>query len=97
MEHSTWLNLLFDGLENYGDEGRTTVAYLRAQHTKIDFKRTKPSIGAWWTLARNINLNTKACTKIIEMEVYILRLELNCFFFIFNSAIQAKPVYKPPI
>ena len=59
MDHSTWVNLLFDGLENYGEEGSATVAYLRAQHTKIAFKQTKPSIGAWWTLTRNINLNTE--------------------------------------
>jgi len=59
MDHATWLNLLFENLEKYGEEGRATVAFLRAQRTKIAFKRTKPSIGAWWTVARNINLNTE--------------------------------------
>lgn len=59
MEHATWLNLLFEKLENYGEEGNTTVAYLRAHRTKIGFKRTKPNIGAWWTIAKNINLNTQ--------------------------------------
>lgn len=58
MDHATWLNLLFDGLENYGNEGRATVAYLRSHGTRISFKQTKPSISAWWTIARNINLNT---------------------------------------
>jgi hypothetical protein len=59
MDHATWLNLLFDGLEKFGNEGRATVAYLRSQGTKIALKPTKPSIGAWWTITGNINLNTR--------------------------------------
>ena len=58
MDHSTWSDLLFENLEKFGDEGRTTVAYLREHRTKIAFKRTKPSIGAWWTIFGNINLNS---------------------------------------
>ncbi|MGB7875639.1 MAG: hypothetical protein WBL25_14745 [Anaerolineales bacterium] len=59
MDHITWLNLLFENLENFGDEGRATVAYLRQRRTKVAFKQTKPSIGAWWTIAGNINLNSR--------------------------------------
>ena len=59
MDHSTWLNLLFENLEQFGHEGRETVAYFRAQGTKIGFRRTKPSIGAWWTIGRNVHLNTR--------------------------------------
>lgn len=59
MDHATWLNSLFENLEKYGEEGRATVAYLRAKRTKIAFKQTKPSIGAWWTIIGNINLNTR--------------------------------------
>jgi hypothetical protein len=59
MEHSAWLNLLFENLEKYGDDGRATVAYLRGHRTKIAFKRAKSSTGAWWTIARNINLNSR--------------------------------------
>jgi len=59
MDHSTWLNLLLQNLDGYGEEGQATVAYLRAHRTKIAFKQTKPSVGAWWTVARNINLNTR--------------------------------------
>jgi len=58
MDHATWLNLLFENLEKYGNEGRATVAYLRERRTKIAFKLNKPSIGAWWTITRNINLNS---------------------------------------
>jgi len=59
MEHTTWLNLLFENLDKYGDEGRTTVNYLKAHRTKIGFKRTKPNIGAWWTITKSINLNSQ--------------------------------------
>ena len=59
MDHLTWLNLLFENLENFGNEGRATAAYLRERRTKIAFKQTKPSIGAWWTVAGNINLNSR--------------------------------------
>ena len=59
MEHTNWLNLLFENLHHYGEEGRAAIAYLKSQRTKINFKRTKPSIGAWWTIFRNINLNTR--------------------------------------
>ncbi len=58
MEHSTWLNLLLENLEKYGDEGSAAVAYLRAHRTKIAFKRTRASIGAWWRITGNINLNS---------------------------------------
>jgi hypothetical protein len=58
MEHSIWLNSLFENLEKYGDEGRAAIAYLRRRRTKVAFKQNKPSIGAWWTIARNINLNS---------------------------------------
>jgi hypothetical protein len=58
MDHATWLNALLENLENFEQEGRDTVAYLRAHHTKIAIKRNKPSTGAWWTIAGNINLNS---------------------------------------
>ena len=58
MDHSTWLNLLFEGLENYGEEGKATVSYLRSHGTKIAIKPAKKSIGAWWTITRRINLNS---------------------------------------
>lgn len=59
MEYSAWLNLLLERLEQYGPEGSAAVAYLQARRTRIAFKQAKPDIGAWWTLARNINLNTR--------------------------------------
>jgi hypothetical protein len=59
MEHATWMNLLFENLENFGDEGHAAVTYLRMHSTKIAFKRAKASIGAWWTITRRINLNSQ--------------------------------------
>jgi hypothetical protein len=58
MEHSTWLNSLFENLDQFGEEGRAAVAYLRSQGTIVDIKKAKSSIGAWWTIGRNINLNS---------------------------------------
>ena len=59
MDHPSWLNLLLQNLGEYGEEGQVAVAYLRKHHTKIAFKKTNPSIGAWWTVTRSINLNTR--------------------------------------
>lgn len=59
MDHTTWLNLLFENLEKYGPEGNVTATYLKTQRTKIKFNPTKPSIGAWWTVNRTINLNSR--------------------------------------
>jgi hypothetical protein len=58
MGHSTWLNSLYENLENFEEEGRATAAYLRARRTKIAIKRAKKNIGAWWTITGNINLNS---------------------------------------
>jgi len=57
MEHTTWVNALYENLENFEEEGRASVAYLRAHRTKIAIKPAKKNIGAWWTVGRNINLN----------------------------------------
>jgi hypothetical protein len=58
MKHATWLDALYENLEKFEDEGRACVAYLRAHRTKIGFKRNRPSTGAWWTVFRNIYLNS---------------------------------------
>jgi hypothetical protein len=58
MEHSTWLNSLYENLDQFGEEGRNAVKYLRERRTKIGFKETKSSIGAWWTVTKKINLNS---------------------------------------
>lgn len=58
MEHSTWLDSLFENLDQFGEEGRVAVKYLRDRGTKIAFKKTKSSIGAWWTITKRINLNS---------------------------------------
>ena len=59
MEHATWLNLMYENLEQFGQEGRAAVAYLKSHRTKVNFKKAKSSIGAWWTIFRNINLNNE--------------------------------------
>ncbi len=68
MGRLTWSNSLFEELEKYGEEGRIAAAYLRAHRTKIAIKRTKPNIGAWWTIARNINLNSLYYSYAISLD-----------------------------
>ena len=58
MNHNSWLDSLLENLVQNGEEGRIAVEYIRAHSTKISFKQTKSSIGAWWTIGRNINLNS---------------------------------------
>ena len=58
MEHSVWLNSLIENLDQFGEEGHETVQFLKARRTKIDIKKAKSHIGAWWTIGRNINLNS---------------------------------------
>lgn len=76
MEHATWLDLLYENLERYGDEGQAAMAYLQARKPKIAFKPAKASIGAWWTVAGNINLNSRYYTYekslLEETRVYTL-------------------------
>jgi hypothetical protein len=58
MDRSAWLNALLENLQNFEQEGKEAVAYLQAHHTKIAIKKAGPSIGAWWTVTGNINLNS---------------------------------------
>lgn len=59
MDYSHWVNSLQKNLYLIGEEGRKAADFIKVHRTKISFKQTKPSIGAWWTLDRNINLNTR--------------------------------------
>lgn len=59
MDHSTWVNMLLDRLCELGDEGQASVQYIRTNRTKIGFKRVRPNVGAFWTVFRNIRLNSR--------------------------------------
>ena len=58
MEHSAWLKSLLENLDQFGEEGRAAAAFIRSRRTRVSLKKTKPHIGAWWTVAGNINLNS---------------------------------------
>lgn len=58
MEHSVWMENLFEAVAQVGDEGRAACDFLRARKTKIGFKRARSNVGAFWTAFGNIRLNT---------------------------------------
>jgi hypothetical protein len=58
LDHSLWLDNLFNALVEMGDEGRSAVDFLQARRTKIGFKLVGPHVGAFWTVFGNIRLNS---------------------------------------
>lgn len=62
MEHAVWLERLFDAVAGLGEEGRAAVAFLRARGAKVAFQKVRPNVGAFWTLAGNIRLNSRYYT-----------------------------------
>lgn len=58
MEHSEWIDNLYKAVADVGEEGRTTVEYLRESKTKVGFKKARTNIGAFWTIFGNIRLNS---------------------------------------
>jgi len=58
MQHADWIAQYLERVSNACEEGRETVDYLRARRTKIGIKPARKSVGAFWTLAGNINLNS---------------------------------------
>jgi hypothetical protein len=58
MEHSIWKENLLESVAQLGEEGRAAVDFVRIHKTKINFKRVRPNIGAFWTVFGNINLNS---------------------------------------
>jgi len=58
MEHDLWKETLLKAVLDIGEEGRAAVDFVRQHKTKIGFKRVRPSVGAFWTVFGNINLNS---------------------------------------
>jgi hypothetical protein len=62
MEHQVWKENLLNAVTELGEEGRTAVEFLRSRKTKIGFRQVRPSVGAFWTVFGNINLNSRYYT-----------------------------------
>ena len=45
-------------MADLGEEGRAAVQFLRTRKTKVNFKKVRPNIGAFWTIFGNIRLNS---------------------------------------
>jgi hypothetical protein len=62
MDHNIWKENLLEAVVQVGEEGRVAVDFLRRRKTKIGFKQVRPSVGAFWTVFGNINLNSRYYT-----------------------------------
>ncbi len=58
MEHAVWKDTLLEAVTHVGDEGVAAVNFLRARGTKISFKKVRTNVGAFWTVFKNICLNS---------------------------------------
>ncbi len=56
-EHSSWVNELVSGLDNFGPEGATAAAYLRGHRTRVSV-HGQPT-GARWTADRRIEIHPR--------------------------------------
>ena len=68
MDHDVWKENLFEAVVQIGEEGRAAVEFLRHRKTKIGFKQVRPSVGAFWTVLGNINLNSRYYTYETPLE-----------------------------
>jgi len=62
MEHNVWIENLLEAVAALGEEGRLAVDFLRLRRTKIGFRQARPNVGAFWTVFRNIHLNSRYYT-----------------------------------
>jgi hypothetical protein len=58
LEHTTWLEAYLEKVAESSEEGRQAVDYVRANRTKVNLKRARKSVGAFWTLTRKFYLNS---------------------------------------
>ena len=58
MEHAVWKDTLLEAVTQVGDEGVAAVNFVRARGTKISFKKARTNVGAFWTVFKNICLNS---------------------------------------
>jgi hypothetical protein len=94
MIYGDWLNALLENVARVGDEGRQTVEYLHLHRTKISFWRARSNVGAFWTLARNIRLNTRHYTRQTPpSDPYLISLVVHEVRHLQQGFITALSVY----
>jgi hypothetical protein len=58
MQHSDWLELYLEKVSSSCEEGSLAVDYVRAQKTRLGFRRVRKNVGGFWTLPGNIRFNS---------------------------------------
>lgn len=53
-----WLDQYLEKIAASSDEGCEAVEYVRTHHTKVDIKRARKSVGAFWTVSKRVYLNS---------------------------------------
>jgi len=59
IDHANWVESLLQRISDLCEEGNSAVEFLRARGTQIGFKKTRPNVGAFWTVFGNIRLNSQ--------------------------------------
>lgn len=68
MNKSEWLERFLETVSNCSREGKEAADYIRAHQIKVDIKRARKSVGAFWTLTRRIFLNSAHYTRESSLE-----------------------------
>jgi hypothetical protein len=58
VESSPWLEKYLEKVSRISPEGHAAVDYIRAHRTRINLRRARPGVGAFWTIRGAINLNS---------------------------------------
>ncbi len=58
MKNPEWMERFYEKVAASSPEGKEAVDYVRARRIKFAIKRARKSVGAFWTLARRIYLNS---------------------------------------
>src|SRR5690349_14531429 len=68
MDDSVWLEQYLEKVSACSEEGLQAVEYVRANRTKVGFKRARKSVGAFWTLWRSFHLNSRHYTRESSLQ-----------------------------
>ena len=58
MKKSEWRQKFLEAVANCCEEGREAVDYIYTRKINVSMKRTRKSVGAFWTLAKSAHLNS---------------------------------------
>ncbi len=78
MDRAVWQQTMLERLAQAGQAGQAAADYLRLHKTRIGFRRARLNVGAFWTLAGSIHLNSRRYTTANSLDdPYVLCLVLH--------------------